>query len=80
MSIFEILFQKESPFFPAAFRESLIGNVPAAYNLPDTILCQPNRLMHDQFEIESNEDLKLYEQPTKTGEEVGQNKTKNYLF
>ena len=55
----------------SGFCEGLFGDIPVAYSLPDTVLCQRGYCIHDPINMESSEDLKLYEQPLPTaGEEV----------
>ena len=45
-------------------------DIPAAYSLPDTELCQQPYLSCNEPEMEVKEDLKLSEQPIPTAEGV----------
>ena len=45
-------------------------DIPAAYNLPDTELCQQAYLSGDEPNMGVKEDLKLSEQPIPTAEGV----------
>jgi len=64
--------RRSSSLRTGEFCEGLIGNIPVAYSLPDSVVCQNcDNIMHDQTEMESNEDLKFYEQPLPTsGDDV----------
>ena len=66
------MLQKDPSPLHQEFCEGLVGNIPVAYSLPDSVVCGTcDNYMHDTNEMESNEDLKLYEQPLPSaGEEV----------
>ena len=68
-----LILQKEPSPLHKEFCEGLIDHIPVAYSLPDSVVCGTcYNYLHDSKEMESNEDLKLYEQPLPSaGEEVG---------
>ena len=73
-SFLNLSLQKEPSPLHKEFCEGLIGNIPVAFSLPDSVVCGTcDNYMHDMEEMESNEDLKLYDQPLPSAGEEGKN-------
>ena len=78
--VLNLMLQKEPSPLHKEFCEGLIDHIPVAYSLPDSVVCGTcDNYLHDSKEMESSEDLKLYEQPLPSAGEEVRNRNQNNI-